>query len=116
MLATGDIDRPTFDSLSQLDIGLQEMEKPRQPGDYFAEEVRRYVERTYGDEAVYSDGWKIYTTIDTSLQRVAEETIHSRLDSLRAVAEARHPDDDPTYTIPVPLSISRALSRSGQAK
>jgi penicillin-binding protein 1A len=98
LLAVGDIDQPTYDSLVALEIELHEREQPRQPGDYFAEEIRRYIQQTYGEEAVYADGWSVYTTIDTALQRVAEEAVKYRLDSLRAVAEARYADDDPMYT------------------
>ncbi|HUU44695.1 MAG TPA: PBP1A family penicillin-binding protein [Acidobacteriota bacterium] len=101
LLAVGDIDQATHDSLVACDIELNEPLKPRQTGDYFAEEIRRYIERTYGEEAVYADGWSVYTTIDTALQRVAEESVRYRLDSLRAVANARYADNDPVYTIPV---------------
>jgi len=41
-------------------------------GSYFFEEVRKYVERTYGDEALYRGGLKIYTTINLDYQRYAE--------------------------------------------
>ena len=44
-------------------------------GSYFFEEVRKYVEKVYGDEALYRGGLKIYTTINTDLQRYAEESL-----------------------------------------
>ena len=98
LLTVGDIDQATFDSLKILPVELNEKTVLASQGDYYAEEVRRYIEKTYGTDALYTEGWSIYTTIDTALQRVAEEVIHVRLDSLRAVAEARHPADDPIYT------------------
>jgi penicillin-binding protein 1A len=112
LLAVGDIDRPTFDSLKALPIELHTTEKRQQPGDYFAEEVRRYIERTYGEDALYTEGWSVYTTLDTALQRVAETTVKYRLDSLRAAALARHPDpEDPVYTYPARDTVTGEMVR-----
>jgi len=44
-------------------------------GAYFFEEVRKYVEKKYGDEALYRGGLKIYTTINLDYQRYAEEAL-----------------------------------------
>jgi penicillin-binding protein 1A len=44
-------------------------------GAYFFEEVRKYVEKKYGDEALYRGGLKIYTTINIDYQRYAEEAL-----------------------------------------
>lgn len=46
---------------------------------YFVEHVRRYVEEKYGKEALYKNGLQIYTTIDTDIQRVAQESLESGL-------------------------------------
>ncbi|MEW5702698.1 MAG: PBP1A family penicillin-binding protein [Candidatus Zixiibacteriota bacterium] len=98
-LATvGDLDQTACDSLSALPIELHTAEAPTQIGDYFAEEIRRYIERTYGEDALYTEGWSIYTTFDPGIQRVAERTVQYRLDSLRGVAAARHGPNDPVYT------------------
>ncbi|MBC7360671.1 MAG: PBP1A family penicillin-binding protein [Candidatus Aminicenantes bacterium] len=48
-------------------------------GAYFFEEVRKYVERKYGDEALYRGGLKIYTTINLDYQRYAEEALSKGL-------------------------------------
>lgn len=48
-------------------------------GSYFFEEVRKYVERKYGDEALYRGGLKIYTTINLDYQRYAEEALSKGL-------------------------------------
>lgn len=44
-------------------------------GAYFFEEVRKYVEKKYGDEALYRGGLKIYTTLNMDYQRYAEEAL-----------------------------------------
>jgi len=96
--AVGEIDEHTCDSLSALPIELHTGEAPTQVGDYFAEEIRRYIEKTYGEDALYTEGWSIYTTLEPGIQRIAEETLHFRLDSLRGVAAAHHGPNDPVYT------------------
>ena len=48
-------------------------------GSYFFEEVRKYVEKNYGDEALYQGGLKIYTTINPDYQRYAEEALSKGL-------------------------------------
>jgi penicillin-binding protein 1A len=46
---------------------------------YFFEEVRRYLERKYGSQALYRGGLKVYTTLNPRLQKYAEETLLERL-------------------------------------
>ena len=49
---------------------------------HFVEHVRRYLEKTYSAKELYEGGWKVYTTLDLQLQRLAEQTLR------RGVAEA----------------------------
>ncbi len=44
-------------------------------GSYFYEEVRKYVERKYGDDVLYRGGLKIYTTLNLNYQKYAEEAL-----------------------------------------
>jgi len=46
---------------------------------YFKEEVRKYLEEKYGSEALYREGLKVYTTLDTKLQKYAEESLQKVL-------------------------------------
>ncbi|HUM34269.1 MAG TPA: PBP1A family penicillin-binding protein, partial [Candidatus Saccharicenans sp.] len=48
-------------------------------GSYFFEEVRKYIERNYGDEALYRGGLKIYTTINLDMQKYAEKAVEKGL-------------------------------------
>ena len=41
-------------------------------GAYFFEEVRKYIEKNYGSDALYGAGLKVYTTLDPTLQKYAE--------------------------------------------
>lgn len=46
---------------------------------YFREEVRRYLEKKYGYDALYKDGLKVYTTLNTRLQTYAEDALRRQL-------------------------------------
>jgi penicillin-binding protein 1A len=46
---------------------------------YFFEEVRRYIEKKYGSEALYRGGLKVYTTLNPALQKYAEDALLARL-------------------------------------
>ena len=46
---------------------------------YFKEEVRKYLESKYGADALYTQGLKVYTTLNTQYQRYAEEAIVTHL-------------------------------------
>jgi len=48
-------------------------------GAYFYEEVRKYIERKYGDDVLYRGGLKIYTTLNLSYQKYAEEALDQGL-------------------------------------
>jgi penicillin-binding protein 1A len=53
-------------------------EKPRFAA-YFLEEVRRYLEQKYGADRLYHDGLRVYTSLDTLVQRVAEDSMETQL-------------------------------------
>jgi penicillin-binding protein 1A len=42
---------------------------------YFKEEVRKYIEENYGADALYRKGLKVYTTLNPTYQRFAEEAL-----------------------------------------
>jgi len=49
---------------------------------FFKEEVRKYIEQNYGAEALYRSGLRVYTTLNTTLQRYAEEALKKGLHTL----------------------------------
>jgi penicillin-binding protein 1A len=53
---------------------------------YFAEEIRQYLDKKYGDERVYESGLRVYTTLNLDLQKTATRAV---LDGLSAY-ERRH--------------------------
>lgn len=48
-------------------------------GEYFRDAVTRELIERFGADAVYTGGLRVYTTLDRSLQRIAEDVISSRL-------------------------------------
>jgi len=46
---------------------------------YFFEEIRKYLERTYGTEAVHERGLRVYTTLNVALQRAANRAVRDGL-------------------------------------
>jgi penicillin-binding protein 1A len=48
---------------------------------YFFEEVRKYLESTYGTEAVHERGLRVYTTLNINMQRAANQSVRDGLHS-----------------------------------
>lgn len=46
---------------------------------FFLEEVRKYIEKNYGANALYREGLKVYTTLDPRLQQYAEDALRRGL-------------------------------------
>jgi len=45
----------------------------------FVEEIRRYLEKTYGTSAVHEGGLKVYTTLNTEMQKAANTSVREGL-------------------------------------
>ncbi len=73
---------------------------------YFAEEVRRYLEATYGSQGLLESGLQVGTTLDPLIQRSAERSLESnllRLDHLRGFRGPLYSigsEDPATYVLP----------------
>ena len=63
---------------------------------YFLEEVRKYLEREYGSQRIYQGGLRVYTTLDTSMQLAANQSLRQGLLRLDRRARGFTP---PTATV-----------------
>lgn len=71
---------PTEEATARkLPLGLH-IQYPRNDlAPYFFEELRKYLEATYGSEAVHERGLRVYTTLNISMQRAANQSIRDGL-------------------------------------
>ena len=51
---------------------------------YLREMVRQFLEKNYGKKAIYHDGLRVYTTLNQSLQRLAEREFKKQIKVLQA--------------------------------
>ncbi len=63
----------------QLPIRLDIRTQPDQLGPYFVEHLRQYLEDTYGTYAVHEGGLRVYSTLNSELQRAAEDSVSQGL-------------------------------------
>ena len=76
MYEQGIITKAAFDRASGEQIKLVDTLRREEPlGQYFKEEVRQQLVKQFGWERLSEGGLKVYTTIDTDMQRAAEANI-----------------------------------------
>lgn len=63
----------------QLSLHIQYPRNDLAP--YFFEDIRKYLEFTYGTEAVHERGLRVYTTLNVKMQRAANQAIRDGLHS-----------------------------------
>ncbi len=76
------IDKDTYEHARKQPIRIIDHEERSVVAPYFIEEVRKYIERKYGSDALYHGGLKIYTTLDTHAQSIAEQSLKDALYAL----------------------------------
>ncbi|MFN2396089.1 MAG: transglycosylase domain-containing protein [Bacteroidales bacterium] len=92
------INKPVADSLMKLPLQLNfnPMSHNQGPAPYFREKIRQDVERILKDYNnknqtslnLYTDGLRIYTTLDYSLQKTAEEAVKKQMPVQQKVMDA----------------------------
>ena len=63
----------------QRPLGIELREQPDQLALYFVEQLRQYLEDTYGTYAVHEGGLRVYSTLNSRMQRAAEESLRQGL-------------------------------------
>ena len=71
-----------YESAKSDSIILVEQKTEKQLGEYFVEDIRRYLELKYGPEFVYRSGANIYTTLNTKMQLTAEAVLEKHLEAI----------------------------------
>jgi penicillin-binding protein 1A len=60
-------------------LGLNIQSARNELAPYFVEEIRKYLESTYGTEAVHERGLRVYTTLNISAQKAADRAVRDGL-------------------------------------
>ena len=60
-------------------IGLHVSSARNDFAPYFVEEIRQYLEHTYGTAAVHEQGLRVYTTLNVAMQEAAEQAVRDGL-------------------------------------
>ncbi len=81
MLEEGKISGADEEAAKKTPLGLHVQYPRNDLAPYFFEEVRKYLESTYGTEAVHERGLRVYTTLNIGMQRAANQSIRDGLHS-----------------------------------
>jgi penicillin-binding protein 1A len=81
MLEEGKISGAEEEAAKKTPLGLHVQYPRNDLAPYFFEEVRKYLESTYGTEAVHERGLRVYTTLNIAMQRAANQSVRDGLHS-----------------------------------
>ena len=116
MLEDGKITAEEATRAKAAPIKLNVNVPPSNLAPWFAEDVRRYLEKKYGSDQVHLDGLKVYTSLDMDLQKAATQAVlegvaayerrhgwKGKLQNVVAmgkkISEYQHPDWDNTIAV-----------------
>ncbi len=75
MLKLGYINKEQYEEAIKVELPQKPSEFYKEAiGDYFIEETRKYLEAKFGDNLLYQGGLRVYTTLNSEMQKWAEET------------------------------------------
>ena len=84
MYELGDITKDEYQAALQQPVGPRDLPPDSNDAPYFADLVRKELEENYSDEVLTTAGLHIFTSLDMSLQRIAQEVVRSGLSELEA--------------------------------
>jgi penicillin-binding protein 1A len=102
----GGITEQQYDSLKALPITTAAPNEDEGTAPYFTETIRQYLLNKYGENSLYTGGMKVFTTLDSRLQRVAENAVNAKVDSLRKDVLRQHGLRNPDYVVYVTDSVT----------
>jgi len=79
MLENGKISQQQYHEAASAPLGLNIQKWNYTVAPYFVEEVRQFLEKKYGPEAVDERGLRVYTTLNTKMQKLAQEALRDGL-------------------------------------
>src|SRR5260370_1254278 len=91
----GALKDPDAKKLVRTDLGLIPPERRRTTGQYFLEFVQQTLEAKYGADMVFKGGLNVYTTLNPTMQLVAEQSLRDGLKALEGRSKAARPGEHP---------------------
>jgi penicillin-binding protein 1A len=79
MMRDGKISREQYQAASKLPLGLHISSSRNDLAPYFVEDIRQYLEHTYGTAAVHEQGLRVYTTLNVKAQKAADQAVRDGL-------------------------------------
>jgi penicillin-binding protein 1A len=76
---SGKITQAVADSTAKQPLGLHVESLRNDLAPYFVEEIRQYLEHTYGTAAVHEQGLRAYTTLNVEMQKAADRAVRDGL-------------------------------------
>lgn len=73
----GYLDDEQYEALIATEIPLVPVERTARVNDFFSEEVRRILLKQMGEEQLYGGGLFVRTTVDPTLQKLAEKSLYN---------------------------------------
>lgn len=73
------ISEDVYGAAVEESLHVVEQKGAKRIGEYFLEEIRQYIELKYGAEFLYRSGACIYTTMNTEIQKTAEEIMEKHI-------------------------------------
>src|SRR5208282_3160805 len=67
------------EAATRLPLGLRITNGRNDLAPYFVEEIRQYLEHTYGTAAVHEQGLRVYTTLNVDMQKAADRAVRDGL-------------------------------------
>src|SRR5579871_165529 len=75
----GEITQQDADAATKKPLGLHLPGGHNDLAPYFVEEIRQYLEHTYGTSAVHEQGLRVYTTLNVAMQKAADKAVSDGL-------------------------------------
>src|SRR6202789_2813892 len=79
MAHEGKITHAQAEAAAAAPLGLHLASLRNDLAPYFVEEVRQYLEHTYGTAAVHEQGLRVYTSLNVAMQRAADQAVRDGL-------------------------------------
>ncbi|MCF0224477.1 MAG: PBP1A family penicillin-binding protein [Fibrobacter sp.] len=89
MRDAGFISNDDYHKYIQTPITLAPKEESNESGLYFYEEIRKYMEKKYGENSLYADGVTINSTIDPAIQAYADSVSRVQVEKVRTRIKRR---------------------------